>query len=70
MEYIFNMFDSTNDFILQINLLDDLTPEMKKVMVDLLVFEKQIEDKGESYAYKARMHEIIDQHIKQVTDAN
>ncbi len=54
---------STTDYLDQINLLGDIPQEVKSLMVEILIYEKQIEDGTQMYAYKAQLNQIIDKVV-------
>ena len=54
------MSSLTSEYLEQIKTLGDISSEVKNLMVDLLIYEKKIEDGSGRHDYKIQLNKIID----------
>jgi len=59
------MSSLANEFLEKIKPLENISPEVKNLMVEILIYEKKIEDGSQQYAYKVRLNEIIESAVKE-----
>ena len=63
------MFDLTKEFINQVDYLKNLSKEEKRLLVDLLIYENEIQTRGTAdWKYKEGMNQIIDKYSEKATN--